>query len=115
MLLPDRYNFVIWAGATFRNRLTLYTDEGVTLRNLTGYTASLIIRDEPQGTPLLTLTTVDNSILLGGVNGTIELVITASATAAITWTTGVYDLTITAPTGGDTDALLYGHFTVKGI
>lgn len=113
--LPEQHNFAIWKGATFRTTITLYTDAGVTLRNLTGYSSELIIRDEPGGTPLLTLSTSNGGITLGGANGTVSLYISATTTAGITWTSAVYDLTVTAGSGGDTDALLYGGFTAQGI
>lgn len=114
--LPEQHNFAIWKGATFRTTITLYTDAGVTLRDLTDCTSELIIRDEPGGTPLLTLTTENDRITLGGAAGTIELYISAEDTADINWTSAVYDLTVTAGgVGGDTDALLYGGFTAQGI
>ena len=115
MILPEKHNFNIWKGATFRTKLTLYTDAGQTLRNLTGYSAELVIRDNPQGTALLTLNTSNSGIVLGGAAGTIVLKITASDTATITWQAAVYDLTITAGSGGDTDALLFGGFTAQGV
>ena len=41
-----------------------------------------------------------------------EIAITATATAAITWTTGVYDLEIVFPSG-DVRRLVYGTVTVS--
>lgn len=114
-LLPDKLNFTIWQGATFRTRLTLYTDAGVTLRDLTGYTGSLIIRDRPKSTTTLLALSSPGDIIFGGAAGTIDIVISATATAALAWTVGYYDLTITAPGPGDTDALIYGAFAVKGV
>lgn len=116
-LLPAKFDFTIWKGATFRKQLVLRTGgPDSPLRNLTGYTSELVIRPEAEGAALLTLTTANGKIILGGVNGTIDLVIDAATTAAITWPSGVYDLTITAPGGsGETDALLYGGFKVRGV
>lgn len=115
-LLPDRLKLTCWQGATFRTRLTVYTDDGVTLRNLTGYTAEMIIREEPKNpTVLMTLSSGLGTIVLGGTAGTIDLLISAADTAALTWQVGHYDLTITAPGPGDTDALVYGTISVSGV
>lgn len=115
-ILPDRANFKIWRGATFRKRLTIYESDGTTPRDLTDYTAELIIRDEPDGTPLLTLTTENDGIVITGASGVIDLIISASESANIDWNVGVYDLTITSgDVGGDTDALLFGTFSASGI
>lgn len=114
-LEPAKHNFTIWQGATFRYRFTWLTGGvGSEPYDLTNYTGLLEIRSKPQGTVLLTLTTDDDSITMGA-DGTITLLISAIDTAAITWTGGVYDFTITAPANGDTSALLFGGFAVKGI
>ncbi len=111
---PDRANFEIWKGATFRKRLHLY-DENNEPRDLTDYTGELIIRDQAEGTALATLTTENDGITLSD-TGVIDLVISADDTTLIDWQIGVYDFTITAPgVDGDTDALLFGTFTAKGI
>ena len=114
-LIPNKHNFTIWQGATFSEILTLYsTTDTIAPRNLTGYTAEMVIRDKPQGTGLLTLNTSNSRIVLGGTAGTITLTISATDTAAITWKAGVYDLTITSSTG-NTDALLYGGIKINGV
>jgi hypothetical protein len=112
---PAKVNFHIWKGATFRKVLTLFeSGEGSPAQDLSGYTANLEIKDKIEGTTLLSLTTVNGGILLGGASGTITLVIDANATALLTWQHGVYDLVITAPSG-NADVLLYGNFAVRGI
>ena len=112
-VLPDRANFRVWKGATFRKRIFIY-DEDNEPRSLANYTGELIIRDQAEGVPLLSLTTENDGIIL--TDGQIELTIAAIDTALIDWDIGVYDLTITAPgEDGDTDALLYGTFTANGI
>src|SRR4051812_20246176 len=112
-LIPAKENFTIWKGTTFRVQLFFWEDEGLTdPQDLTGYTSELVIRDHKDGLALLTLTTADNSILVG--NGVLTLFISATNTSAITWKHGVYDLTITSP-AGDTDAILYGSFVIGGV
>lgn len=111
-LLPDKHRFVAWRGATFSTTLTLYTDEGVSLRNLTGYTAALTVKDAPGGATLLSLTTANGGITLGGAAGTIALLITDEQTLAQAWVGGVYELSITSGSG-DTDVLLHGPFVIR--
>jgi hypothetical protein len=114
-LRPDEHDFYIWKGATFRARVELFTDETETTpRDLTNHTADLVIRKKAEDDALLTLTTANGRIVLGGAAGTIDLILPADETAAITWKSGVYDLLIAAP-GGDTDAILYGTFYAEGV
>lgn len=81
--------------------------------NLTGYTARMQIREDiTSGTVLISLTTENGGITLGGVFGTITLLIMASVTAAIAWTTAVYDLEIISPSGIVT-RLVEGRITVS--
>jgi hypothetical protein len=112
-LLPDRHNFTVWRGGTFRTRLTLYTDAGITPRDLTGYTARLVCENPDTDEILLNLTTGNGGIEIDGLLGTIDLYISDEATQAITWNVGQYELKITSPSG-DTDPLLYGSIVVKG-
>jgi len=127
-IIPDKHTFTIWQGATFYEVLTLYsTMDRTSPRNLTGYTAEMIIRDKPNGTALLTLATLENvnkdvgcSISLGTTTadqGQIRLQIADTVTKNLgksnTWKSGVYDLTIT--NNGITDALLYGGIKVNGV
>lgn len=125
-VIPSKHTFTIWQGATFYEVLTLYTTSDRTLpRNLSGYTAEMIIRTKPKGSELLTLSTnnanTDSgcSIVLqrDNVLGRIELKITDTATTIIPWKSAVYDLTITSPAAPTavTDALLYGGIKVNGV
>ena len=113
-LEPAKTTLPIWKGATFRKRITLYDPNGEP-RDLTGYTGLLEIRDEPEGAVLISMTDVNGRVVFGGVAGTIDLFLDAATTGALTWDTAVYDFTITAPNGGDTDALLWGKVVVRGI
>lgn len=116
-LLPARATHTIWRGATFHKRITILTGMvGSDPRDLTGYTGLLEIRDAPQGTVLFTLSTGNNRITMGGSSGILELIISATDTAGLTWNSGVYDLTITAPgPSGETDPILFGTFDVRGV
>lgn len=127
-IIPDKHTFTIWQGATFYEVLTLYeTMDQTSPRDLTGYTAEMIIRDKPNGAALLTLATLENpnrsadcTIALGTTTndqGQIRLQIADTVTKDLgksgSWKTGVYDLTITS--NGVTDALLYGGIKVVGV
>lgn len=79
-------------GATFTNRFTYKDSTGVAI-NLTSYTARMQIRASVKAaTTLAELTTANGGIVLGGAAGTIDLLLTATQTAAITAKRGVYDL-----------------------
>lgn len=117
MSAPFKVKFVIYQGATFSKTLTWKTapdeDSPKTPVDLTGCTARMQVRAKIGATEvLLTLTTENGGITLGGTAGTIDLLIEAEDTAAITWTSGVYDLEIIF-TNGDVRRLLYGEVVVS--
>lgn len=132
-VIPAKHTFTIWQGATFYEALTLYqTMDKTQPRDLTGYTATMIIRDKPNSDNIyLTLATSGSvtsspgcSITLqpGGVTGLIRLQILAANTELgpasenkINWKSAVYDLTLTETSTGKTDALLYGGIKVNGV
>ena len=117
MSAPTKVPLKIYQGATFFESWAWSTapDESspYTPVDLTGCTARMQIRAKIEATsPLLTLTTENGGISLGGTAGTIELLIDADDTAALTWTSGVYDLEIVFP-GGQVTRLTYGSVTVS--
>lgn len=105
-----QYDFVILQGATFSSVFTVKTGAGVAW-NLTGWTARMTIKDSKGGTTLLSLTTSNSRITLGGSAGTVTLTITAADTAALTWTRGVYDLELV--NGSTVYRILEGVITVN--
>lgn len=108
-------SFKIWKGGTFKKRIVLYEDEaGETPRDLTGYAASLDIKDKADGSILFSLSTTNSRITLGGLDGTVDLIISATDTAALTWKSGVYDLLIESPSG-EVDPILQGQFVVQSV
>lgn len=77
-----------------------WRDSNSALIDLTGYSAEMDIRDTVESVAVLfELSTVNSRIVLGGVLGTIQLLITAAESTAFTFTTGVYDLELTDPLG----------------
>ena len=108
------HHFIIEQGATFGQTLTL-KDSSDTLINLTGYTsAEMDLRETPESSSeVLTLTTGNSRITLGGSAGTVILEISASDTASLTVGDGVYDLELT-----DANSKIYrimeGTYSVRG-
>ena len=89
------HHFIIEQGATFGQTLTL-KDSSDTLINLTGYTsAEMDLRETPESSSeVLTLTTANNRVTLGGSAGTVTLSISAADTANLTAGDGVFDLEV---------------------
>lgn len=90
-------------GATFDKTFTWMTgtnkDNAVPV-DLTGCKARAQFREELESDAvLLELTTENQRIELGGPNGKFRLLISATDTAALSWTTAVYDLEIEFPDG----------------
>ena len=98
MTKPAKLKFTIYQGATFRKRLTWTNKATGTPLDLTGCKARMQVRAEVESTEvLLELTTENGGITLGGAAGTIDLYVGATATAAINWEGGVFDLEIIHP------------------
>lgn len=111
-MAAGKLKLTIDQGATFTKQLTWKTGTPAVAVDLTGYTARMQIRPTIESsTVLVSLTTENGGIALGGTAGTITLTITATATAAFTWTEGVYDLELVSA-GGVVTRLLKGAVTV---
>tara|TARA_R110000751_G_scaffold29217_1_gene75443 strand:- start:1038 stop:1391 length:354 start_codon:yes stop_codon:yes gene_type:complete len=89
------HHFIIEQGATFGQTLTL-KDSSDTVINLTGYaSAEMDLRETPESSSeVLTLTTANSRIALGGSAGTVTLTISASDTNNLTAGDGVFDLEV---------------------
>jgi hypothetical protein len=70
-----------------------------TPHDLSSYTARMQIKDKVGGNVLLSLTTENGGITIDPTAKTITRTISATDTAAITWTYGVYDMELVAPDG----------------
>jgi hypothetical protein len=98
------------AGATFLLVIT-WTDAAGSLVNLTGYTGQMSIKT-PKGSLILSLTTSNGRITLGGTAGTITLTIADTDTAALAPGQYVYDLLLTSAANVAT-RLLEGSFFIS--
>lgn len=92
-----RYDFKLWQGATFSRVLT-WKSNGVAV-NLTGFTARMKVRNASTDVELLSLTTENGKIALGGVAGTITLTLTAAETALLAPELARYDLELVSAGG----------------
>lgn len=98
------------------SRFQAYTSGGELLYHppydLTGYTARMYIREDIESADIiLSLTTENGGITLGGTAGSITLLATATQTAALEILTGVYDLELV--NGSTVTRLLSGIITVS--
>lgn len=92
---PFKHNITILQGATLEDVTTWRAGTPSVPVNLTGCTARMQVRRKiTDADPLLSLTTENGGITLGGTAGTVTISMSATATAAIDWKGGVYDLEI---------------------
>ena len=95
--MTAKYNFTAGQGETF-DRTVTWTIDDVAV-NLTGYTARLQIRKTHKSTSAVVSLTQASGLTLGGAAGTIEIVISATATAALDPGRYVYDLELVSAGG----------------
>lgn len=68
--------------------------------SLVGYSARMHIRKSlADATAILELTSTGGDIILGGTEGSIQILVPAADTAALTFASAVYDLELESPTG----------------
>ncbi|MDO9711038.1 hypothetical protein [Paracraurococcus lichenis] len=98
----EPYDLTIIQGDTFtwQGKICDEENEVLTPVDLTGYTAAMHIRHRiTDAVPLITLTTENGRIILGGTEGTITLMIADEDTATLPPCRAVYDLKL-AVSGG---------------
>jgi hypothetical protein len=108
------WDITIEQGSVFNLHLR-YKDSLGAVIDLTGYTARMQVRKSVKSNDiLLTLTTENGGITLGGALGTINIKAIAEHTALLTIRSGVYDLELVPPSGeDDTFRLLEGNVMVS--
>ena len=100
-------------GATFKKTITWKAGTPPAPVDITGCTAHMQVRARTDCTTVvLDLSTKNGGIVLGGLTGTVALVISATQTAALVVHAGVYDLGIKFP-DGTIRRLLSGAVTVS--
>jgi hypothetical protein len=90
----QRLHLICEANASF-SYVIQYNNPSGSAFNLTGYSASMSVADR-KGNLLVSLTTSNGGIALGGILGTITLTIAAATTATFTAGTYVWDLILTS-------------------
>lgn len=110
MINPGTYNISCPQGATFDQTFTV--NVGGTALDLTGYTASMQVREAADSSTALISLSSDSGITLNGVAGTIDIVIASDITANIPAGSYSYDLELYS--GSTVTRLLQGAFNVSG-
>ena len=107
------YNIICDQGSTFTRQLT-WNDSAGSAVNLTAYTARMDVRTsiDAAGAAVLSLTTENGRIVLGGTAGTINLSAEATATQVVESGNYVYDLELVS--GSTITRLVQGSFVVRG-
>lgn len=108
-----KYNgFLIEQGADFAPGEITWKDANETPINLTGYTARMDIKKDVNSSAIITLTTENGRITLGGAAGTIALTIVSADTDALPVGNYKYDMELVSGSGTVT-RLLEGSVSVK--
>jgi len=110
MINPGTYNITCPQGATWDKTFTVTI--GGTALDLTGYTAAMQVRESADASSALISLTQASGITLGGTAGTIGVVISSTASAAIAAGSYSYDLELNS--GSTITRLLEGSFNVTG-
>ncbi|WP_371784687.1 hypothetical protein [Streptosporangium subroseum] len=108
--MAGNYRLKIDQGTTIERPLR-WTRDGLPV-DLTGATARMEIRDKAGGTLIHRLDTENGGITLGGVTGTILLIIAAEVSSAWTARAAVYDLEVVEATG-KVSRLIEGAVTIS--
>ena len=109
--LAATYGFTADKGATF-TQVIKWKDANKNLINLSGYTAEMVIREKTTATNVvLTLSTTNGRISLGGADGTVTLTVSASD-MDINAGQYTYTLELTSASG-EVTRLLMGAFVVR--
>ena len=108
-MTPGKYNFICPQGATFSKQLTWTIDDDPV--DLTTYEARMQVREKHSSTStIVSLTTGNGDITLGGIAGTILIEIPAEITKNFVAKDYVYDLEMVA--SSVVTRLLEGKFMV---
>jgi len=108
-MAAGKYNMLVQQGSTYNQTITLKDPTNTTPINITGCTAAAQIREQyTDVSPSATFLCEINN----GVNGQIQISLTAAQTAALTIERGVYDIELTYPNGVK-DRILQGNVVIS--
>lgn len=110
--MTTTYDLTIEQGATLYQQFRWLDGDNEPV-DLTGYTARMQVRRKKSSDDVLLSATTENGYIeLGGDEGTILLNVPAAITAALDFKTGVYDLELVA-SDGFVDRFLEGSVTLS--
>lgn len=124
-MIPGKYDITVYRGGTYRNRITARSKESGLTTDFTKYTAIRMQVKEPwigsldtvNPPALLELSLVNGRITKSNSNMALDILLTASETAALPFDEGIYDLELVVEAEGvedEVDKILYGKFFVTG-
>jgi DUF4097 and DUF4098 domain-containing protein YvlB len=87
-------DYIIEKEAAFKPRL-IWLDRNFKPIDLTGWSAKLQVRETIAGSVVLEASTTNGRIVLGTVNGVIQIDVPVDVVNALTFTQGIYDLRLT--------------------
>ena len=106
------YDITVWQGSALSLSMALTNSSDNSAVDITGWSAEMKVRQKiGYSAILITLSSANGKITLGGTAGTIVLNLSASDTAALT-TSGVYDLVMTNNSGQVYPPMVQGNFIV---
>jgi hypothetical protein len=109
--LSAKYNLVCDQATTFNFQFVIKNNN--TPWDLTGYTATMTVRPfVGASTTTVVASTANGRITLGGIAGTVSVVINAATTGAIGASRYAYDLVLNS--GSEVTRILEGKFIVTG-
>lgn len=112
MTIPVKEKLTIFKGGVFRHRYRVL-DANSQPVNLTNYTARMHIRESWEAsTAAIELTSANARITITAATGLIDLYISATDTAALSISSGVFDLEA-VPQAGDSAAIKLAYGSVR--
>lgn len=97
MAVTTRVDMFIPQGSTYVHTFT-YVDADETAINITDYTARMHIRENVDSSDTIyEASSTTGELVITGIEGEVELTISATDTAGFTFTTAVYDIEIVSP------------------
>lgn len=109
--MAAQYKLLVDQGSTWSFLVKTREKDG-TYTDLTGYAARMTVRPSAESaTVTASLTTENGGITLGGTAGTVDLLLTAVQTTALTAGNYVYDLELV--NGAVVERILEGAFVVR--
>jgi hypothetical protein len=109
-MAAGKLDLLIEQGATFKHQLQVKQGSGASAPavNLTSYSARMQIRPEVESTTIyISLTNQNGRITITPLTGTLDLLISATDTAALSFDVAYYDIEIVSA-GGEVTRLLQG-------